>query len=297
MTALKELSDSLAERTSAARAFVAEIRFGHSSHRSGTLWRPDVVVTSEQSLPKSDSFEVTVSGGEPARAALAGRDPGTNVAVLKLDKSLPGALPARTDPQPGAVAVAFGADGYGGVAARFGIISSVAPEWRSRAGGKIDKRIALDLALSHREDGGPVVDAEGQLFGISTLGHGDTVLVIPPETVERSVATLLSHGRVERGWLGVALQPVAIPDAWQQAADEKTGLMVMSAAEGSPAAAAGLQPGDILLKVDGARANHVRELAACLGSDSIGREVELGLLRAGARVSLRATIAARPTDG
>ena len=292
--ALNKLSAALAERASAARAFVAEIRSGHSSHRSGTLWRSDVVVTSEQSLPEAESYEVAIAGGEPVRATLAGRDPGTNVAVLKLDKSLPGTLPATGDARPGAIALAFGADGYGGVAARFGIVSSIAPEWRSRAGGKIDKRITLDIALSHRDDGGPVVDASEHLLGISTLGHDDSVLIIPPSTVERSVETLLAHGRVERGWLGLALQPVAIPDAWREAAGDESGLMIMSVVADGPAAGAGLQVGDILLTVGGERAAHVRHLAEHLGSDSIGRQVELGVLRSGSARALRATISTRP---
>jgi S1-C subfamily serine protease len=294
---LKEFSEALAAQTQAARAFTAEIRMGHSSHRSGTLWRADVAVTSEQSLPKAESYQVTVAGSEPVQAALAGRDPGTNVALLKLDKPLAGALPAAAEAPPGAIALAFGADGHGGIAARLGLVSSVGPEWRSRAGGKIDRRITLDLSLSHREDGGPVVDAQGRLLGISTLGYGDIVLAIPPSTVERSVEHLLAHGSVERGWLGVALQPVAIPDAWRETAAEKTGLMVMSTSDGGPAAVAGMLPGDILLTIEGARACHVRELSERLGSDSVGREVELGLLRAGARVSLRATIATRPASG
>ncbi len=294
---LKEFSEALAAQTQAARAFTAEIRSGHSSHRSGTLWRADTVVTSEQSLPKAESYEVTVAQIGPVRAALAGRDPGTNVAALKLDKPFAGVLPAAAETQPGQLALAFGADGHGGIAARLGLVASAAPEWRSRAGGKIDRRITLDLALSHREDGGAVVDAQGRLLGISTLGYGDTVLAIPPSTVERSVEHLLAHGSVERGWLGVALQPVAIPDAWRKSAEEKTGLMVMSTADGGPAACSGVMPGDILLTIDGGRACHVREISEQLGSDSVGREVELGLLRAGARISLRTTIAARSADG
>lgn len=294
---LKELSDALAAQTQAARAFTAEIRTGHSSHRSGVLWRPDVVVTSEQSLPKAESFEVTVAGSEPVRSMLAGRDPGTNIAVLRPDKPFAVALPAATEAQPGAIALAFGADGHGGIATHLGLVSAVAPEWRSRAGGKVDRRITLDLALTHREDGGPVIDASGRLLGISTLGYGDTVLAIPPSTVERSVDHLLAHGSVERGWLGVALQPVAIPDAWRGTEEEKTGLMVMSTADGSPAAGAGVLPGDILLTIDGARTSHVRRLSERLGSDSVGRAVEIGVLRAGARLSLKATIGTRPADG
>ena len=294
--ALESFSKALVERAAAARALLAEIKTGHAAFRSATVWRPGVLVTSEQSLPKGESYEVTLPGGARVAATLAGRDPGTNVAVLKFDGAGAHALPARGEAQVGEIALAYGADGRGGIASHIGIVSAVGPEWRSRAGGKIDKRIALDIAVTTHDDGGPVLDASGRLLGITTLGHRDTVLAIPPETVERSVDVLLAHGRVERGWLGVALQPVAIHDAWRETAAAKSGLMAMSTVADGPAAKAGLQPGDILLTLDGTQATHIRHLAERLGSDSVGREIAISVLRSGALVSLRATIAARPAD-
>jgi S1-C subfamily serine protease len=295
--ALEAFSQALAARAVAARALVAEIWPKGGSFRSGTIWRAGVVVTSEQSLPKADSYPLTLPNGARAEATLAGRDPGTNVAVLTFEGVGEHALPARAEAQTGALALAYGADGRGDIAAHIGIVSTVGREWRSRAGGKIDLRIALDVAIAPQDDGGPVLDAAGQLLGISTLGYRDSVLAIPPQTVERSVDALLAHGCVERGWLGVALQPVAIPDAWRETAEEKTGLMVMSTVTDGPAARAGVQAGDILLKLDGTRATRLRHLSERLGTDSVGREIEISALRGGAPVSLRATIGARPADG
>jgi S1-C subfamily serine protease len=295
--ALQAFSEALAARAAAARALVAEIRPKGATFRTGTLWRSGIVVTSEQSLPKSDSYELMLPQGQRAEATLAGRDPGTNVAVLKCEGTGEHALPVRGEVQNGAVALAYGADGRGGIAAHIGIVSAVGPEWRSSAGGRIDRRITLDIAVTSHDDGGPVLDASGELLGISTLGYRDTVLAIPVETVDRSVDALLVHGRVERGWLGVALQPVAIPDAWREAAEANSGLMVMTTVAEGPAAGAGIQAGDILLKLDGAPATRVRELAERLGTDSVGRAMEISVLRAGTLVPLRATIGARPSNG
>lgn len=295
--ALEAFSGALIARAAAAQKLVAEIGVGHAGSRSATIWRPGILVTSEQSLPKAESFDVVLPDGAHVAATLVGRDPGTNVAALKLDSAGEHALPARGEAEVGTVALAFGSDGRGGLAAHIGIVSAIGPEWRSRAGGKIDKRITLDIAVTAHDDGGPVLDASGRLLGISTLGYGDTVLAIPPETVDRSVDALLAHGRVQRGWIGASLQPVAIPDAWQETAAAKSGLMVMSIVADGPAAVAGLQAGDILLTLDGARASHIRHLAERLGSDSIGRTIEIGALRGGARVLLRATVAAKPADG
>ncbi|HEY3777314.1 MAG TPA: S1C family serine protease [Rhizomicrobium sp.] len=294
---LKELSNALAALSEGARGFTTAIRWGSSRWRSGIAWRSDVVVASEQALGKVESYEIVLAGGASARAALAGRDAGTNVAVLKLESTFAEALPEPADPLAGSLALACAADGYGGIAAHLGIISSAAPEWRSRAGGKIDRRITLDVALSECEEGGPVLDASGALLGMSTLGHRGNVLVIPPSTIARSVEALLAHGRIERGWLGVALQPVAIPDGWREAAASDSGLMVMSMVADGPAARAGLVAGDILIGLDGARAGHARNLAERLGPDSIGREMELTVLRGGAAVPLRTTVASWPADG
>jgi S1-C subfamily serine protease len=298
-TILDQLSQALGQQAQAARAFTAEIRWGTSSFGSGLLWRPDVVITSEQSLEKADAYEVTIGGERPARATLVGRDPGTNVAVLKLEAAASGTVLEAAEPLAGSLALSFGADGHGGVAVHIGTVSAVTPEWRSRAGGRIDRRIALDLDLGENQDGGPVLDASGALIGMATLGHHGSVLAIPPSTIARSVELLEQHGRVARGWLGVALQPVAVPEEMRVSAGQDSALMVMNADKDGPAAAAGIAMGDVLLQIDGAPLDGMHALSDRLGPDSVGKQVNVKLIRAGAILSVTATIAARPaaTDG
>lgn len=291
---LELFSRALAQRTQAARAFTAEIRSRESGFGSGVLWRPDVVITSEQSLPQEDSYEVRIGSEAPARATLAGRVPGTNIAVLKLETPLSGTALEAAEPAVGSLALAFGADGHGGIAAHVGIVSAVMPEWRSRRGERIDRRIALDMALDQDEDGGPVLDASGALIGMSTLGHRGGVLVIPPSTIARSVEMLLQHGRVQSGWLGVALQPVAVPEEMRVAAGQESALMVMNADKDGPAANAGITTGDVLIQIDGVALTRMDALSERLGSESVGQRVEVKLIRAGAILSVTATIAARP---
>ncbi|HEX4160732.1 MAG TPA: S1C family serine protease [Rhizomicrobium sp.] len=291
---LEQLSQALVQQAQAARGFTAEIRAGDSDFGSGLLWRPDIVITSERSLPKAASYEVTVMGHR-GRATLAGRDPGTNVAVLKLESALSAAVLEAAEPVAGSLALAVGADGHGGTAVHLGIISAVTPEWRSRAGGRIDRRIALDAALAEDEDGGPVVDTSDRLLGMSTIGRGG-VFVIPPSTIARSVETLLQHGRVERGWLGVALQPVAVPEELRAAAGQESALMVMSADKDGPAAAAGITTGDVLLRIDSVPLDGMHALSDRLGPDSVGKQTEVKLIRAGAILSMTVTIAARPAE-
>jgi len=290
---LSALSDVLVERVRRAQPLVARIEVEGHPMRSGTLWRKNVVVAAEQALARIADAKVILGDGSSFAAQLAGRDPGTNVAALKLDGTPDPAPIVAAEPHPGALALAFGADDAG-VSVRLGVIHSVGPTWHSRAGGRIDRRIMLDMTLSGRQEGGPVLDAGGGLLGISTLGPRRRVLVIPTATVEGVLEPLLSKGRVERGWLGLALQPVLVPEAMQGAAGQSRGLMIMGVAKDGPAAQAGVLAGDILMTIGGEGVSRPAMVAQRLGPEAVGQPIELRLLRAGTVLSLTATVAARP---
>jgi S1-C subfamily serine protease len=291
---LINLSEALAGRVRLARLLVAGIAVPGHRMRSGTLWRKDVVVGSEQSFPDAGEATVTLVDGSAFTARVAGRDPGTNVVALRLDGAPdPGPLPA-SEPEPGGLALALGAHD-GGIAVRLGVIHSVGPSWHSRAGGRIDRRITLDVGVTRSEEGGPVLDPGGGLLGISTLGPRGRVLVIPASTVEAALDPLLSKGRVERGWLGLALQPVLVPEALQAEAGQSQGLMVMSVSKDSPAAQANLHAGDILVKIGGESVTSPSAVAQYLGPDAVGKQVELHLIRADKPLSTGVTVGIRPS--
>jgi S1-C subfamily serine protease len=291
---LAQLSTDLAARTAALQSAVAAVRLSPERHLSATLWQPDVAVASEQSLPRREEFELVLAGGAVATVKLVGRDQGTNIAVLRL--AAPGSPPALVtgEAQAGALALALGADGTGGASLRLGAINLAGPQWHSMAGGLIDRRIALDLRLARAEEGGPVFSAAGKFLGMSTFGPRSRVLVIPAPTLERIVPALLKDGHVARGWLGVALHPVAVPDALREQAGQSSGLMVMSLVEDGPAAKAGVVAGDIVLSVNDAPALGFRRLAGELAKGGIGRKAALRVVRGGTVLSLDAVIEARP---
>ncbi len=290
-----QLSAAAAARVATARPLVAGLRVrGHGGLRTATLWRKDVVVASEQSLPRAEEAEIVLADGATFAARIAGRDPGTNVAVLRFDGAAQPAWSAAVAPQPGTLVLALAADGAGGVAARLGAVHSVGPAWHSRAGGRIDRRIGLDLRLGRGEEGGPVVDAAGGLLGISTLGPRRRVLVIPTATVERVLEPLLTLGRIARGWLGAAVQPVMVPDELRETAGHAQGLMILGVTGGGPVAQAGVLLGDILLALDGATLGGATRLAELLGPEAVGKQVELRLIRAGQAQSLNVIVGERP---
>ncbi len=294
MDALARLSDAVAARVASAAGLVVAVRPPGGRTRSGILWRDGVAVLSEQALPRAETYEAVLPGGQVVAARLAGRDPGTNVAALRLDGTHAAALPAAAEPRVGALALALGADGSGETTARLAVVQEAGPAWHSQAGGRIDRRVVIDARLGGGDEGGPVLDGAGGLLGMSTLGPRRRALVIPTATVERVLGPLLDRGSVARGWLGVSLQPVAVPEALRMAAGADAGLMVLALVEGGPAATAGVLPGDILVALGGQPVTRARVLAERLGPDSVGQSVELRLLRAGQALSLSVTVAARP---
>jgi S1-C subfamily serine protease len=257
------------------------------------VWASDIVVASEQSLPQQDEFELVAPGGAVVAAKIAGRDPSTNIAILRLAAPLASPAIAAGEARTGAIALAVGADGAGGASARLGLVNLAGAEWHSSRGGLIDRRIVLDLRLASREEGGPVLDAAGSCLGMSTFGPRGRVIAIPAATIARVVPQLIRDGRIARGWLGVALQAVAVPDALRETAEQSSGLMVMSVVEGGPAAQAGIVAGDIILSVDGTPAHRFRKIARHFGSDSIGRKSDLRVIRSGAVITVQTTIAER----
>ena len=290
--ALADFSNALADLVAGAAPALLSLHPGKRAQRSAYLWQDGVAITSEQGLPDDTEVEAVLPGGRRARASMVGRDPGTNIAVLRVELSgVP--RPGAAEPRTGALALALGSL-EGAPTVRLGAINRVGPGWDSMANGRIDRYVQLDLPLASRDEGGPVLSADGGLLGMSTLGPRRRAIVIPVATVERVVPQLLDGGRIKQGWLGLGLHPVGIPASLRSAAGRDAGLMVVSLAAGGPAEQAGVLPGDILLEVGGEAAPHPRAVARALAGEQVGKNVPLLLLRAGAAMNVQATVAMRP---
>ena len=292
MNPIAQLSEALADRVAAAGQAAVCLRLG-SRPRAGILWRPDVVVTSEQVVGERDSVVVAHAGQEVA-ATLAGRDPATNVAVFRLETPLAGVLPATAGtPRVGSMAVMVGANESGAPTGRLAMVHEVGPEWHSLAGGRIEALIRLDARLG-ADEGGPVLDGAGMLLGMSTSGPHRRVLVIPAATIARVVDPLLALGRMPRGWLGVGLHPVPVPEGLVAVAGQARGAMVLRLVADAPAAKAGVMAGDLLLCVETFGFGQNRRLSEVLCAERIGEAVEVRLLRAGEAMTVSVVIGARP---
>ena len=259
----------------------------HRSRSSGFVWRPGLIVTADQALSEEGEFAVTLPGGEIVGAQLAGRDPTTDVALLRGDRGdlQPVLLEALPIPV-GAVAMAVGAE-EGTPTVAVGVISLAGGPWRSLRGGEIEARIELDLRLRPTAEGGLALNAAGQAIGMAVFGPRRRVLVIPSATIERVAAKLENYGRVARGYIGLALHHVEIEGG------DESGVMVMNVDPQGPGAAAGLYQGDIIVTWNSEPIRHVASLLRALGPDSVGQTVTLGLRRAGASKQVPLTIAER----
>jgi S1-C subfamily serine protease len=292
MTLFALVSDALADQVAAAAPRVAALQLHHGHHLTATLWRADLALASEQSLPRRDTFPIVLPDGAEGEAAVIGRDDGTNLALLRFDRSTSLDAPPAAKLRTGGFALALGARRDGGATACLGVVNQVGPAWHSQRGGRIDAFIKLDLGMSPYEEGGPVLGANGGIAGITTFGPRGQVIVIPHATIERIVPTLEEKRRVARGWLGAALQPVAVPEGIGEEAGR--GFLVMSTQEGSPAREAGLLPGDILLAVGGQALWRFSQLSARLGPESLGQPLALRVLRGGSVTVVDVTVAERP---
>jgi S1-C subfamily serine protease len=257
---------------------------------SGFVWQPGLIVTAVEALPEEGELAVMPAGGESVPARLVGSDPGTDVALLRVDRSdLPpvslGALPVAV----GALVLAVGAED-GTPAAALGVVSRAAGPWRSLRGGEIDARIELDLRLRQSAEGSIALDATGQAIGMAVFGPRRRVLVIPSATIERIAPKLESHGHIPRGYLGLGLQAVAVDGG------DGSGAMVMSIDPQGPGAAAGVQQGDIIVTWNGEPIRQLQSLLRALGPDSVDQTVTLGLRRGGETKQVPLTIAQRPAS-
>jgi S1-C subfamily serine protease len=289
---LAAVSDAIEAHVRDAAGNVAGIEWGGSRRLSAVVWRPGLLVTSEQSLPRADRYEAVLSGGHRVSATLAGRDSTTNVALLRIDGGAP-ARPTGTVRGAGALVLALGSDGRGGATARLGNVEMCGPAWDSQAGGRIDALLRIDARIGGAAEGGPVLDARGAVLGMSTFGPRRSVLIIPAATIDRVIDPLLAQGRIARGWLGVGLHPVALPRELMERAAAQCGLMVVSLADDAPARSV-LMPGDILLEIAGRAVASPRDAASALGAETIGQALDVKVVRGGEVVVRSVTIGARP---
>src|SRR5215510_8821509 len=266
---------------------------------SGFAWKADAAVTASDALEADDDISLLLADGRTLAATLKGRDPSTDVALINVANGTLAPLPstAATDVRVGGLVLALGR-GKEGVTANLGMVTTAGGPWQSLRGGSIDCLIRLDMRLEPLREGALVIDAQGATLGMAVLGPRRRPLVIPAATIERIAPRLLADGRIRRGYLGLGLQSLRLDEALTQAhaLPSRRGIMVVSLDPNGPARAAGVHVGDILISVDGEAVPGVRSLYARLTPESVGRNAELKMVRAGQIATAKVTIGASPNS-
>ena len=293
MDALLSLSNDLAAAVERAAPAVVAVH-ARRLPSTGIHWRPGIVVTAEHTVRTAEDITVTMADGRSLPAVLAGRDPGTDLAVLRVADagSVVATLGDDTALKVGHMVLALG---YG-PRASWGVISALGPRWRSWRGGDIDRLVRLDLVLYPGFSGGPLVDAAGRVVGLNTSGLArETRLALPVTMVTRVADELLQKGHVSRGYLGLSMQPVRLPEPLRAQLGLGDGALIVVMVEPSgPAARAGVLLGDVLVALDGEPVGDLDDVQARLGSDRVGAEISAVVLRGGVRTELRITVGEQP---
>lgn len=283
---LAAFSDAVADVAEKAAPSTASFTTHHGRTATAFHWGDGFYVAAEEAVDPDEASQLVLAPGETVKAELAGRDPSTGIALLKPEAdALVPVLEKAGSVRPGHIVVAAGRDGASPLAV-LGTVGEVGPAWRSLRGGTIDRRINLAVAAGGRFEGGPVLDGKGGLVGMLLFGPRRRALVIPYETIERTVGILKSKGHVARGYLGAGLHPLRHGDV--------QGAIVVSLDEQGPAKSAGIVLGDIVTAWNGEKVRGPRELIRKLGPDSAGAAVTLGLVRGGEARDISVTIGEKP---
>jgi S1-C subfamily serine protease len=263
---------------------------------SGIAYAEDLILTADHVVTREEDIKVGLPDGKTLTATLAGRDPGSDLALLRLaEKAL---SPAKTsnDVKVGQLVLALGRPNHAGMQASWGIVTAISGPARTSRGGLLDEYLQTETTPYPGFSGGPLVNTEGEVLGLNTSGltRGSS-LTIPIKVAWRIADALAKHGTVKRGYLGVRTQPVEIAEAARKALkrEQGQGLLVLWLEEAGPAEKGGLLVGDILVAISGQPVGDPDDLFAALNSETVGKSIAVEVLRGGRPETVQVTVAER----
>lgn len=281
-----ELSEAMANAAEKAGKYTVLVDARRRMPASGIAIAKDMILTAGHVVEKEEDIRILYSDGKEAKARLIGRDPGTDLAVLKLDSA--SAVPASTAKNParvGEFVLAIGRPSESGIESSFGTVNKIDGPVRTGRGGMLEQYIKTDVVSYPGFSGGPLINGEGEMLGINTsgFGMGGEAVTIPADLAMKIADTLAKHGKIKRGFIGVKSQTVNLPEEAQSQIKrgQETGLLIVGVEKDSPAEKGGLIVGDILVGVGGEAVEHHDELFTRLSGDVVGKSTPMDILRGG----------------
>ncbi len=294
---LTAFSESLVQAVAKAGASTVLVNGRHRMPASGIVYTPDFILTADHVIERDEDITVMLSDGTTVSATIAGRDPGNDLVLLRLDKpTTTTAEKASKDAQVGQVVIALGRPSEEGIEASLGIISSIGGPARTGRGGLLERYLRTDAIPFPGFSGGPLVDTEGRVVGLNTSGlaHG-AAITIPAFLAWSDAENLAKHGYIKRGYLGIRSQQVELsPDVVKTLVrEQEAGLLLVSVERGSPAEAGGLIVGDILVAIEGQPVSDHDALMVNLSGETVGKPISIQILRGGQPLTISVTVGER----
>jgi serine protease Do len=298
-TTLSGISNELSEIVQSLDPYVVSVRARRHYPSSGLRWGSDAIVTASHTIEREEDITIRFADGATAEASFVGRDRGSDLAVLRVERS--GASVAdrgvATRVKVGEVALIVGRSPDSGLNASFGIVSAASGPWRTWAGGQLDQYLRLDVRMFPQSSGGAVVNGQGQIVGMATPALSRIApLAISAATITSVAAKLLERGFVPRGYLGIGVHAVPCGQGLREklSLSNQSGLMVLTVEPGGPAEKGGVLAGDILLAVDEVTLESIEDLQRFSHSVAIGKTAKIKLIRGGALQEARVVVGERP---
>lgn len=292
---LASLSNDLARAVERAGNSTVTVQARRRVPASGIVWSGDgVILTADHVVERDEDIKIGLPDGSEVGATVVARDPGTDLAVLRVQSGSLTVVEHGPVPGVGSLVLAVARPGGEGTMATLGVVSAVGGPVRTWRGGSLDRFVRSDAILYPGFSGGPLVDAGGRVVGINTshLARGSGI-TIPVATAGRVVEALLSHGRVQRGYLGIGSQPVELPAAVAAKTGRGRGLLTVGVVPNGPADKAGVMLGDILISLNGEATEDTDDLQRVLNILQVGQTAGVGILRGGEPRDLQVTIGER----
>ena len=294
---LSVLSDAMVESDARAASATVLVNARRRFPASGIMYAPDLVLSADHVVEREDDIMVRMPDGSENSAALIGRDPGTDLAVLRLSRPGAGAAqPALAEARVGQLVLAVGRPSSEGIQASLGVVSSIGGPLRTGRGGLLERYLMTDAIPYPGFSGGPLVDTAGQVVGVNTSGLvRGTSLAIPASLAWQTAAALVQNGRMRRGYLGIRSQPVELPASAQKnlGRQQAGGLLLVGIEDNSPASVGGLMIGDILVGLSGEPVIDPDDLFARLNGSQIGAPITVEVLRGGQLTSVAVVVGER----
>ena len=293
---LAKLSNETADAVTTISPSVVQVQ-GHRRPASGIVYANEIVLTTTRALGREDGLRVRTELGLSIDAELAGWDPATSLAVLRVPglRSSPAAI-AQTQPRVGHLAIAVARSWSNAVTASFGIVAVIGGPLRTGRGLAIDQVIRTTAPMHDGFAGGACIDTSGRIVGVATATKiRDLGVIIPASIAWKTAASVLEHGSPKRAFLGIAGQPVRLTERQRGPDVPEHGVVIVSVQAGSPADAAGLLVGDVLLEFDGQSIESPEDLLELLVGDRIGRAAKVRVLRGGEVKDAAVTVGERLT--